>query len=77
LARYELQLAAREPLETVPNPENLVYLRTKKRRMGHLLGSLDDVRVPLAERPSPDGPSRSVPASVPLQPDRASRLSVF
>ena len=30
----------------MPNPENLVYLRTKKRRLGHLLDGLDDVQPP-------------------------------
>jgi 3,4-dihydroxy 2-butanone 4-phosphate synthase/GTP cyclohydrolase II len=43
---YGLEVVAREPLETVPNPENLVYLRTKKRRLGHLLGGLDDLPLP-------------------------------
>jgi 3,4-dihydroxy 2-butanone 4-phosphate synthase/GTP cyclohydrolase II len=35
------------PLESVPNPENLRYLRTKRERMGHLLPNLD-------HRPAPD-----------------------
>ena len=26
-----------------PHPENVRYLRTKRDRMGHLLGELDDV----------------------------------
>lgn len=60
MAGPELQVVAREPLETVPNPENLVYLRTKKHRMGHLLSSLDDVQIPpahpAAERAFPHSP---------------------
>ena len=31
------------PLNTVPNPENIDYLRTKRDRMGHLLEGLDDL----------------------------------
>ena len=30
------------PLQIVPNPENIAYLRTKQRRLGHLLDGLDD-----------------------------------
>jgi 3,4-dihydroxy 2-butanone 4-phosphate synthase / GTP cyclohydrolase II len=43
LGGYGLEIVGREPLQVVPNPENLVYLRTKKRRLGHLLDGLDDV----------------------------------
>jgi len=28
------------PLESVPNPENLRYLRAKKEKLGHLLDEL-------------------------------------
>ena len=42
LEGYGLEVVAREPLQIVPNPENLVYLRTKQRRLGHLLDGLDD-----------------------------------
>ncbi|SFL49370.1 bifunctional 3,4-dihydroxy-2-butanone-4-phosphate synthase/GTP cyclohydrolase II [Geodermatophilus ruber] len=49
LTGYGLEIVGREPLQTVPNPENLAYLRTKKRRMGHLLDGLD-VPVPAGER---------------------------
>jgi 3,4-dihydroxy 2-butanone 4-phosphate synthase / GTP cyclohydrolase II len=42
LEGYGLEIVAREPLQIVPNPENLVYLRTKQRRLGHLLDGLDD-----------------------------------
>lgn len=41
LAGGGLRVLGREPLETVPTAENLAYLRTKKHRMGHLLGSVD------------------------------------
>ena len=42
LEGYGLEIVARVPLEIAPNPENLVYLRTKQRRLGHLLDGLDD-----------------------------------
>jgi 3,4-dihydroxy 2-butanone 4-phosphate synthase/GTP cyclohydrolase II len=53
LEGYGLEIVAREPLQTVPNPENLVYLRTKKRRLGHLLDGLDDLPVS-AEHQTPE-----------------------
>jgi len=37
LEGYGLEIVGREPLRTTPNPENLRYLQTKRRRMGHLL----------------------------------------
>jgi 3,4-dihydroxy 2-butanone 4-phosphate synthase/GTP cyclohydrolase II len=43
LQGYGLEITERVPLETVPNPENIAYLRTKRERMGHLLEGLDDV----------------------------------
>jgi 3,4-dihydroxy 2-butanone 4-phosphate synthase/GTP cyclohydrolase II len=60
LEGYGLEVVAREPLQTVPNPENLVYLRTKQRRMGHLLDGLDDSPV--------DGRSPELRVAEPLQP---------
>jgi hypothetical protein len=42
LEGYGLEIVERVPLETIPNPENLVYLRTKRDRMGHLLEGLGD-----------------------------------
>ena len=39
---YGLQIVERVPLETVPNPENIRYLRTKQQRMGHLLEGLEE-----------------------------------
>ncbi len=52
LEGYGLEIVAREPIQTVPNPENLVYLMTKKRRLGHLLEGLDDP--PVDEHDSPE-----------------------
>jgi 3,4-dihydroxy 2-butanone 4-phosphate synthase / GTP cyclohydrolase II len=43
LAGFGLEVVERVPLETIPNPENIDYLRTKRERMGHLLEGLDDV----------------------------------
>jgi 3,4-dihydroxy 2-butanone 4-phosphate synthase / GTP cyclohydrolase II len=43
LAGFGLEITDRVPLESVPNPENIKYLRTKRERMGHLLEGLDDV----------------------------------
>jgi len=43
LAGYGLEIVERVPLEILPNPENINYLRTKRDRMGHLLEGLDDV----------------------------------
>ena len=40
---FGLEVTGRVPVETVPNPENLEYLRTKRERMGHLLDGLDDL----------------------------------
>ena len=41
---FGLEITERVPLESVPNPENIRYLRTKRERMGHLLEGLDDVK---------------------------------
>lgn len=38
---YGLEVTGRVPLQTTPTPQNLAYLQTKQRRLGHLLG-LDD-----------------------------------
>jgi 3,4-dihydroxy 2-butanone 4-phosphate synthase/GTP cyclohydrolase II len=43
LEGYGLEMVERVPLESVPNPENIHYLRTKREKMGHLLEGLDDV----------------------------------
>ena len=41
LEGFELEITERVPLQSVPNPENIDYLRTKRERMGHLLDDLD------------------------------------
>jgi len=40
---FGLEIVERVSLNTVPNPENIDYLRTKRDRMGHLLEGLDDL----------------------------------
>ena len=40
---FGLEIVERVPLQSVPNAENIEYLRTKRDRMGHLLEGLDDV----------------------------------
>ncbi len=40
---FGLEITERVPLQSIPNPENIKYLRTKRERMGHLLDGLDDV----------------------------------
>ena len=37
LAEHGIEVVERVPIEALPNPANLTYLRTKARRMGHLL----------------------------------------
>jgi 3,4-dihydroxy 2-butanone 4-phosphate synthase/GTP cyclohydrolase II len=39
---YGLDIVERVPLESLPNPENIRYLRTKQQRMGHLLEGLEE-----------------------------------
>ncbi len=41
LAGFGLEITERVPLQTVPNPENIRYLRTKQQRMGHFLEGLE------------------------------------
>jgi 3,4-dihydroxy 2-butanone 4-phosphate synthase/GTP cyclohydrolase II len=41
LQGFGLEITERVGLETTPTPENLRYLRTKRERMGHVLGDLD------------------------------------
>jgi 3,4-dihydroxy 2-butanone 4-phosphate synthase/GTP cyclohydrolase II len=38
---FGLDIVERVPLETIPNPENIAYLRTKREKMGHMLEGLD------------------------------------
>ena len=42
LEGFGLEIVERVPIESTPNPENIAYLRTKRERMGHSLGGLDD-----------------------------------
>ena len=54
LEGFGLEIVERVPLESVPNPENIRYLRTKQQRMGHLLtleGSDAEPAVPLEDAP--------------------------
>ncbi len=44
LEGFGLEVVERVALESIPNPENIQYLRTKRERMGHLLEGLDDVQ---------------------------------
>jgi 3,4-dihydroxy 2-butanone 4-phosphate synthase/GTP cyclohydrolase II len=39
---YGLEIVDRVPLHTEPNHENIAYLRTKQRKLGHLLELADD-----------------------------------
>jgi 3,4-dihydroxy 2-butanone 4-phosphate synthase / GTP cyclohydrolase II len=38
---FGLDIVERVPLETIPNPENIGYLRAKREKMGHMLEGLD------------------------------------
>jgi 3,4-dihydroxy 2-butanone 4-phosphate synthase / GTP cyclohydrolase II len=44
LEGHGLSIAERVPLETRPTKENLRYLRTKREKLGHLLGGLEEAR---------------------------------
>ena len=35
---YGLEIIERVPMRTVPNEENIAYLRAKQSKLGHLLG---------------------------------------
>ena len=50
LAGFGLEIVGRVPLASVPNPENVTYLRTKQAKLGHLL-ELDDEVQPAAPDP--------------------------
>ena len=43
LEGFGLDITGRVPIESRPTPFNVDYLRTKRERMGHLLGGLDDL----------------------------------
>ena len=42
LEGFGLEITGREHLETITNPENIDYLRTKRERLGHLIEGLED-----------------------------------
>jgi len=63
LEGFGLEVVERVPLESRPNPENISYLRTKRDRMGHLLGNLDDLA----------GPSEASAGAAPADPGVAGR----
>jgi 3,4-dihydroxy 2-butanone 4-phosphate synthase/GTP cyclohydrolase II len=42
---YGIEVAERVALPARPTPENITYLETKRRRMGHLLGELEATSV--------------------------------
>jgi GTP cyclohydrolase II len=48
LRGHGIEVVERVPLETAPNPVSLPYLRTKQRRMGHLLEAIDRAGRPAA-----------------------------
>jgi len=48
LTGYGLRIVERVPSLTAPNPDNLEYLRTKRRRMGHMI-ELDDEGVQMSD----------------------------
>ena len=41
LGAYGIEISERVALPARPTPENITYLETKRRRMGHLLGGLE------------------------------------
>jgi 3,4-dihydroxy 2-butanone 4-phosphate synthase/GTP cyclohydrolase II len=41
---FGLTITDRVQLDTIPNPENIEYLRTKRERMGHMLEGLDEAQ---------------------------------
>ncbi len=51
LEGFGLEITERVTLKSVPNPENIEYLRTKQRRLGHLIEGLDETD----GRATPDG----------------------
>ena len=63
LREHGIDVVERVPLEAPPNPVSLPYLRTKRRRMGHLLAADEDLpsaRVAAASRTPGDLPQVTV-----------------
>ncbi len=50
---FGLDITARVPSITAPNPENIRYLKTKAEKLGHLLEGLDDLPIDPAGAVSP------------------------
>jgi GTP cyclohydrolase II len=50
LRAHGVEVLERVPIDTGANPVSLPYLRTKQRRMGHLLTSIDGTLAPAASR---------------------------
>jgi len=44
LEGFGLEIVERVPLESTPTAHNIEYLRTKRERLGHVLGGLDDIK---------------------------------
>jgi 3,4-dihydroxy 2-butanone 4-phosphate synthase/GTP cyclohydrolase II len=62
LEGYGLAIVERVPLETRPNARNIEYLRTKREKMGHILGQLEvlpdaETRSDAAFEPEPERPA--------------------
>jgi 3,4-dihydroxy 2-butanone 4-phosphate synthase/GTP cyclohydrolase II len=49
LEGFGLDIVERVPIESVPNPENLAYLQTKRERLGHLFAELEEPAVDIAD----------------------------
>jgi 3,4-dihydroxy 2-butanone 4-phosphate synthase/GTP cyclohydrolase II len=43
LEAYGIEVVTRAPIEVTPRAANIEYLRTKQRKLGHLLGGLRNV----------------------------------
>jgi 3,4-dihydroxy 2-butanone 4-phosphate synthase/GTP cyclohydrolase II len=54
LEGYGLEIVERVPIISTPTAENVRYLRTKRERMGHLLGVMDSDPVTAVEGDADD-----------------------
>jgi 3,4-dihydroxy 2-butanone 4-phosphate synthase/GTP cyclohydrolase II len=50
LEGFGLEVVERVSVQTLPNPENIAYLRTKRERLGHLIEGLDEAIAEEEER---------------------------